>query len=115
MAEKQGRAKSAFQTGSQPFRVRARILMILGEQLIRDEVAAVFELVKNSYDADASHVVVTLDSVDTISRGRIVVMDDGIGMTRGTVQHSWLEIGTTSKSSPENRISPGGRVYLGEK
>jgi signal transduction histidine kinase len=116
LAEKQSRTtKAAFQSGAQPFRVRARILMILGEQLIRDEVAAVFELVKNSYDADATQAIVTLDSADSPSRGKIVVWDDGIGMTREVVKHSWLEIGTTSKFSPQNRVSPGGRVYLGEK
>jgi hypothetical protein len=35
------------------FTPRARLLSLLGDQLIRDAGIAVFELVKNAYDADA--------------------------------------------------------------
>ncbi|MDV3278318.1 MAG: ATP-binding protein [Nitrososphaerales archaeon] len=116
MPEKQSQEGAAvFEKGVQPFKVRARIMLILGEQLIRDEVSAVFELVKNSYDADATKVSVTLDTVESQSRGKIIVTDDGIGMTRKKLLESWLEIGTISKSSSATRKSPGGRVYLGEK
>src|SRR5438132_149560 len=87
-----------FEKGVQPFKVRARIMLILGEQLIRDEVAAVYELVKNAYDADATRVSVILDSVESASQGKIIVLDDGIGMTRKTLLDSFLEIGTLSKS-----------------
>jgi signal transduction histidine kinase len=90
-------------------------MLILGEQLIRDEVAAVFELVKNAYDADATEVLVVLDNVESGSEGKIVVSDDGVGMTRKKLLDSWLEIGTLSKTQSTDRRSPGGRVYLGEK
>ena len=43
-----------------PFKPRARMLLLLGEQLIRDPGIAVFELVKNAYDADATQVTVEL-------------------------------------------------------
>lgn len=116
MAGKQDqKAEPNFERGTQPFKVRARIMLILGEQLIRDEVAALFELIKNSYDADATKVSVRLDNVESASRGKIVVEDDGIGMSRRKVLDSWLEIGTISKYSSATRKSPGGRVYLGEK
>ena len=36
------------------FKTRARLLCQLGEQLIKSESIALLELVKNSYDADAS-------------------------------------------------------------
>lgn len=90
-------------------------MLILGEQLIRDEVAALFELIKNSYDADATKVSVKLDGAESASSGRIVVEDNGIGMSRKKILESWLEIGTISKYSSATRKSPGGRVYLGEK
>src|SRR5205823_14273131 len=82
---------------------------------IRDEVAAVFELINNSYGADPTKVSVTLDNADSATRGRIVVTDDGLGMSRKKILESWLEIGTISKYASEDRKSPGGRVYLGEK
>ena len=39
---------------SQPFRPRARVLQLLGDELIGSPRLAVFELVKNGYDADAT-------------------------------------------------------------
>jgi hypothetical protein len=45
------------------FRPRARMLVLLGDQLIRDAGIAVFELVKNAYDADASCCEVTLQNI----------------------------------------------------
>ena len=38
---------------SEPFRPRARVLQLLGDELIGSARLAVFELVKNAYDADA--------------------------------------------------------------
>ena len=43
------------------FRPRARLLQLLGDELIGNPRLAVFELVKNAYDADANTVEVTLD------------------------------------------------------
>jgi hypothetical protein len=43
-----------------PFRPRARLLQLLGDQLTGTPRLAVFELVKNAYDADAETVIVTL-------------------------------------------------------
>ena len=37
-----------------PFKPRARMLLQLGDQLIKNESIALVELVKNAYDADAS-------------------------------------------------------------
>jgi len=39
---------------SQPFRPRARVLQLLGDELIGSPRLAVFGLVKNAYDADAN-------------------------------------------------------------
>ncbi|MED0893027.1 ATP-binding protein [Aneurinibacillus migulanus] len=43
------------------FDVHASLLFQLGEQLIADEITAVSELVKNSYDADARFVKIEVD------------------------------------------------------
>lgn len=101
--------------GFQPFKARARLMLLLGEQLIKDEVSAVFELIKNSYDADSSQVIVTLDNVSSVEGGKIIVLDNGNGMTRDTLLTSWLEVGTLTKSGEGKRKSPKGRQYLGEK
>ena len=63
---------------SQPFRPRARVLQLLGDELIGSARLAVFELVKNAYDADANEVVVRLD-LDSAREPSITVTDDGEG------------------------------------
>jgi cytochrome c2 len=72
-----------------PFRPRARLLQILGDQLIGSPRLAVVEHVKNAYDADADTVTVTLEHIDTPDR-RIIVQDDGLGMTLKTIKDIWL-------------------------
>lgn len=73
-----------------PFRPRARLLQLLGDQLIGSPRLAVFELVKNAYDADAEEVTVTLKDIDTPYKSTIIVEDDGEGMTLETIRDIWL-------------------------
>ncbi|MGY4601252.1 HSP90 family molecular chaperone [Bradyrhizobium sp. GM22.5] len=72
-----------------PFRPRARLLQLLGDQLIGTPRLAVFELVKNSYDADAELVTVVLDAIGKPTAS-ISVRDDGEGMTLDTIKDIWL-------------------------
>ena len=85
---------SSLSTSSLSFRPRARLLKLLGEQLIRDPNIALFELVKNAYDADASTVEVQLHNPSDRDAGTIAVLDDGSGMTIDTVVDVWLQPGT---------------------
>src|SRR5580692_13145067 len=71
------------------FRPRARLLQLLGDELIGNPRLAVFELVKNAYDADANHVIVTLD-LRSLQNPSIKVVDDGEGMTIDTIRDVWL-------------------------
>ena len=64
------------------FRVNPRVLRLLGDQLIRDANLAVFELVKNAYDADATKCTVTLANPNDATSGSIAVEDDGVGRRR---------------------------------
>lgn len=72
-----------------PFRPRARLLQLFGDQLIGTPRLAVFELVKNAYDADAETVTVTLKGLKT-DNPTIVVEDDGDGMALSTIKDIWL-------------------------
>jgi len=104
--------------GETAFRPRARLLLILGEELITNEIIAVVELVKNAYDADATRVKVVLDNVTDAKKGRIVVEDNGVGMDLDTVLNVWLEPATghrTSQKKQGERTGKFGRPMLGEK
>ncbi|MEE7505131.1 ATP-binding protein [Methylobacterium mesophilicum] len=100
-----------------PFRARARILALLGDQLIGSDQLAVFELVKNAYDADASKVTVRLldvDSPDPVIR----VVDDGDGMSIDTIRDIWLEPASNHREEQREqgrRSEIFNRLPLGEK
>ena len=102
---------SQSRSGTARLRPRARLIGLIGEDLISDEPVAVVELVKNAYDADASAVTVRFDGVhpDEV----LVIEDDGHGMDLDTVLQTWFEPGTDSKMRRDH--SPRGRVYQGAK
>lgn len=105
-------------TTKKSFRPRARLLLLLGDQLIRDPGVAVFELVKNAYDADSSTATITMSYMDDPSRGEIVVEDSGTGMDLATVTNVWLEPGTDHRLAQKEEKRPTAkynRVPVGEK
>ncbi|WP_413580956.1 ATP-binding protein [Bdellovibrio sp. HCB288] len=93
------------------FKPRARLLRMLGEELISDEVTALIELVKNSYDADATNVSIHIDRNSKPSCIKIV--DNGHGMRSSDLKGAWLELGSSSKRSTV--VSPNNRPFLGKK
>ena len=105
---------------SQPFRPRARVLQLLGDELIGSARLAVFELVKNAYDADANEVVVRLD-LDSDQGPAITVTDDGEGMTLDVLRSVWLVPGDdhrqrqrlADRRTPRHRSLPLGEKGLG--
>ena len=102
---------------SQAFRPRARLLQLLGDQLIGTPKLAVFELVKNAYDADASKVDVTFNRLSK-RNPNIAIRDDGTGMSLETIRNIWLVPGDDyrEKQRAENeRSAKFGRLPLGEK
>lgn len=99
----------------------ARLLTMLGEQLIKNDRIALVELIKNSYDADASLVQVNFvgfsESLESSSNSRIVITDNGTGMPERIVRDHWLNPATPTKQDFKRQRgrSPGGRVMQGEK
>jgi signal transduction histidine kinase len=98
------------------FRPKARLMVLLGEQLIKNHTLALFELVKNAYDADASKVDITLLDVDELG-GMIEIEDDGLGMSYETVTNIWLEPAHDHKAKARiaGERSAKGRLPVGEK
>ena len=104
-------------TIDETFRPKARLLQLLGDELIGSPRLAVFELVKNAYDADANEVVVNLDLARTDSPS-ITVTDDGEGMSLDVLRSVWLVPGDDHRrrQRDNNQRSPRHhRLPLGEK
>jgi signal transduction histidine kinase len=109
---------SEYKEVRQAFKPRARMLLLLGDQLIRDPGIAVFELVKNAYDADSPECSITMTNVADRIVGRIVVEDSGSGMDIETVTKVWLEPGTDFRSKQREqgfRTPHFHRSPIGEK
>lgn len=97
---------------SQAFSVSARVALQLGRESISSSVTAILELVKNAYDADAKLVRIRFHGLDS-SVPKLVVEDDGRGMSVDDLRNNWLVIGTANKA--KSRKTCTGRVQTGEK
>jgi signal transduction histidine kinase len=99
-----------------PINAMARVVIQLGEQLIENEVAALLEIIKNSYDADAKHVFIEINTLTPTSRGQgfIKITDNGNGMNKEQISNGFLLISTINKTEKPRSIRHD-RVPLGEK
>lgn len=99
----------------------ARLLTMLGEQLIKNERIALIELIKNSYDADADWVKVTFqgfgDNYLIEQDSKIIIEDNGDGMSQQIIENHWLNPATPEKKRRKktNDTTKKGRIIQGEK
>jgi len=101
-----------------PFQPKARLLLQLGDQLIRSESIALLELIKNSYDAYASMVRVSIKKIDQPDEGEIIIEDDGAGMDSGIIKDVWMQPGSDYKFKIVQSLRTGHRnerIPIGEK
>ena len=82
-----------------PFRISAGLKDIIGKELITDDNIAIFELVKNSYDAGARNVQIIFKNMKPLSAGdsKIIIADDGDGMSKDDMRSKWLFVGFSEK------------------
>lgn len=73
------------------FKISSALKDLVGKDLITSDKVAIFELVKNSYDAYASKVIITF------AEDRIIIADNGKGMTYDEIRDKWLFVGYSEK------------------
>jgi len=96
-------------------KAKSHILTLLGDELIGSNSLAIFELVKNSYDADAEKVAITFVDLNTQYQ-KIIIEDNGDGMSPKIIQDVWLTIGTDFKRGLNRKESKRfHRVSFGNK
>ena len=78
------------------FKISAALKNIIGRDLINDDFIAVFELVKNSYDAHATKVEITFDNIGT-EQPKIIIKDNGKGMNYDDLINKWLFVAYSAK------------------
>ena len=88
--------------------VSLNVLNHLGIGLYSNIPAVLSELVANAWDADANQVKISIDP-----SGRIVVEDDGYGMTLNDINERFLKVGYRRRVNSAS--SPKGRAVMGRK
>jgi signal transduction histidine kinase len=99
-------------SASTGFRFAPSILIRLGEELVPNLDQAIIELIRNSYDADATVCTVELKK-DPIAGSTIIISDNGCGMLESNIKDNWLVLGGSSKES--NKLTAKGRRTVGDK
>ena len=94
-------------------RPAGRHLLTIGRDLIKDNYAAVVELVKNAYDADSRDVNIKFEASPDHNGYSITISDHGHGMSKEDVINKWLVPSTQDKI--KRRSSPSGRILQGSK
>jgi len=94
------------------FKFSPNILNRLGEELIPNPDQGIIELVKNSYDADATECTVKLVNTNAIG-GSLILSDNGVGMDISAISEGWLVLGRSKKATREP--TPLGRLPVGDK
>lgn len=98
------------------FAPKARLIQILGEHLIKDAAIGLLELIKNSYDADATQVDVIMIALHKTD-GKIIIRDNGCGMSTETFLNRWMNpaSGYKERQKQQDARTSLGRLPLGEK
>jgi signal transduction histidine kinase len=96
-------------------KVDTHLFQELGDLLVGRDSTALIELIKNSYDADATEATVYGEALDNVEEGFILVRDNGNGMTPEEFQEGFLTVASRSKNVGERRSEVFERKYTGEK
>lgn len=78
------------------FKISSALKNIIGKDLITDDFMAVFELVKNSFDAHATHVDITFLNIYS-DNPKIIIKDNGKGMSYDDLLNKWLFVAYSAK------------------
>ena len=95
------------------FKISSGLKSIIGRDLITNDFVAIFELVKNSFDAQATYVKVVFDLEDK-EEAAIYIIDNGKGMSDADIRNKWLFVAYSAKKSGEEDQG-AKKIYAGSK
>lgn len=75
------------------FKISSELKNIIGQDLIVNDQVAIFELVKNSYDAHATRVDIIFEE------NKIIIKDNGKGMSLDDLTNKWLFVAYSAKKN----------------
>ncbi|MCX0359270.1 ATP-binding protein [Clostridium perfringens] len=95
--------------GKMKYKISSRATILLGRESVSKVDGAIIELVKNTYDADATLCFICFN----IENDEIYILDNGTGMTKDIIENCWMTIGTDNKKRKYE--SERKRIRSGEK
>ncbi|MBE6404896.1 MAG: ATP-binding protein [Lentisphaerae bacterium] len=96
------------------FRISSELKNVIGRDLITDDFVAIFELVKNSFDAHATDVKIVFDFNDT-PEDAIYIIDNGKGMSADDIKNKWLFVAYSAKKDGSEDAAGVVPHYAGNK
>jgi signal transduction histidine kinase len=97
------------------FSVSSALKDLIGKELVTNQYVAILELIKNSYDANAkdARIIFRHSDPDNGKVDKLLILDDGKGMSDNDVREKWLFVGYSDKKNEKS--GPGGRIAAGMK
>lgn len=87
------------------------IAELFGRQSFTTKESAVFELIKNAFDAGAYNCIVEI--IQNQDSSMVMILDDGCGMNTDDIKYKWMHVGKSYKDYQDLSIS--NRVLAGSK
>ena len=103
--------------GNKKFRISSALKDIIGRELITNDFIAIFELVKNAFDAHSRRVDIIFEGL-TLTSPKLIIKDNGKGMDRVDLEKKWLFVAYSAKEEGtedyRDKIQ-SNRTYAGAK
>lgn len=96
------------------FKISSGLKNLIGSELITDNFVAVFELVKNSFDAKASEVKIIFENIYS-ENAKIIIQDNGKGMDYDDLINKWLFVAYSAKRDGTEDSNKQINYYAGAK
>lgn len=95
------------------FEISSALKSVIGRDLITNDFVAIFELVKNSYDAGAKKIDIVFED-NGVDVEKIYIIDNGKGMSYNDITSKWLFVAYSAKKdgSEDNNAK---KIYAGNK
>ena len=88
------------------------LIKLLGPNMYTNIYYVIGEIIANAYDADANNVYIIYNN----EKNRIVIEDDGSGMTYNDFNERYLRIGAPTRNTESDELTPKyGRKRMGRK
>jgi signal transduction histidine kinase len=98
------------------FKISSALKNIIGKELITDDFIAVYELVKNAFDANAREVEIIFEGLKT-DAPRIIIKDNGEGMDEDDLKNKWLFVAYSARKLEQDYRDKikSNRIFAGAK